>query len=53
MKVSCIKKLQTKRLTFEVGKEYTASKVNEHWWLVDSVGVSADDFGKYFRESGT
>jgi hypothetical protein len=51
MKVVCIEKLQTKKLTFEVGKEYNSSKVNDTWWLVDSVAVNANDFEKYFRES--
>ena len=51
MKVVCIERLQTKKLTFEVGKEYNSSKVNDGWWLVDSVGVNADDFWTYFSES--
>ena len=51
MKVVCVEKLQTKKLTFDVGKEYNSSKVNDAWWLVDSVAVNANDFEKYFRES--
>lgn len=51
MKVVCVEKLQTKKLTFDVGKEYNSSKVNDTWWLVDSVAVNANDFEKYFRES--
>lgn len=50
MKVVCVEKLQTKKLTFDVGKEYNSNKVNDTWWLVDSVAVSADNFWKYFRE---
>ena len=53
MKVVCVEKLQTKKLTFEVGKEYNSSKVNDTWWLVDSVAVNVNDFEKYFRESET
>jgi hypothetical protein len=46
--VKCKKELQTKHLTFKAGEEYEAINLNENWWLIDSVGVSKADFGKYF-----
>ena len=49
MKVKCIKELQTKHMTFKKNEEYTAGKINETWYCVDSVGVNVEDFNKYFQ----
>lgn len=46
--VKCKKELQTKHQTFKVGEEYEASKINDNWWLIDTVGVSNDDFTTCF-----
>jgi hypothetical protein len=34
---------------FKVGEEYIATKVNENWFLVDSIGVANDDFHLHFE----
>lgn len=46
--VKCKKEHQTKHQTFKVGEEYEASKINDNWWLIDTVGVNKDDFTKCF-----
>jgi len=49
LNVTCIEQLQTKHLTFKPGETYSATQINEHWWLVDSVGVSVENFKLYFE----
>lgn len=49
-KVECTNELQTKYQPFKKGETYEASKINENWWLIDTIGVSKDDFGKYFKK---
>ena len=49
LNVTCIEQLQTKHLTFKPGEMYNANQINEHWWVVDSVGVSVEDFNLYFE----
>lgn len=46
--VKCKSELKTKHQTFKPGEEYEASKINDNWWLIDTVGVSKEDFGKCF-----
>ncbi len=52
--VKCIKDFIVKRKTndysFKANTEYEASKINDNWWLVDSVGVASKDFKKYFKD---
>ena len=46
--VKCKSEHQTKHQTFKPGEEYEASKINDNWWLIDTVGVSKEDFNKCF-----
>lgn len=46
--VKCKSELKTKHQTFKSGEEYEASKINDNWWLIDTVGVSKEDFNKCF-----
>lgn len=52
--VSCIKDYTVERkdgnIVFKSGTEYKASKINDNWWLVDQIGVSSEDFKKYFKD---
>ena len=41
---------KTNNITFKANTEYKASKINDNWWLIDSVGVSSADFKKYFKD---
>ena len=43
------KKIQGKPMTFRAGDEYTASTVNEHWCVVDSIGFESEEFGLHFE----
>ena len=36
------------RKDYKPGEEYEASKINDNWWLIDTVGVSKEDFNKCF-----
>ncbi len=38
------------RITFKKGEHYTASKINNNWWLIEQFGVPAKDFKKYFKD---
>ena len=49
MKIICINELQTKHCTFRIGEEYRGNVVNEHWWVVEAVGVKGDEFEMYFK----
>lgn len=52
--VQCTKDLKIDRkswnITFKSGEEYQASKINDEWWLIDQVGVSAENFKKHFKD---
>ena len=52
--VKCLKDFTIERkggnITFKGNTEYKASKINDHWWLIDQVGVSVEDFKKYFTD---
>ena len=49
MKVICTEQLQTRRGTFRAGEEYTGNQINEHWWLIDSIGVETEEFLLHFE----
>ena len=46
--VKCKSEHNTKHQTFKPGEEYEASKINDNWLLIDTVGVSKEDFSKCF-----
>jgi len=48
MSVKCKSELKTKHHTFKSGEEYEASKINDNWWLIDTVGVNKENFNKCF-----
>lgn len=50
MLVTCISELKTSHVTFYKGQTYTANRINEHWWLVDSVGITPENFDQHFEE---
>ena len=51
--VKCIKDFKierkTRSMTFKQGEQYEASKINDNWWLIDQIGVSSEEFKKYFK----
>ena len=49
MAVRCIEQIATKHMTFRPGETYVGSEVNEHFWIVDSVGISTEDFHLHFE----
>ena len=46
--VKCKSEHNTKHQTCKPGEEYEASKINDNWLLIDTVGVSKEDFSKCF-----
>jgi hypothetical protein len=46
--VKCTKELQTKYVTFKVNEEYSGNRVNNNYWIVDSVGVEIKVFEEHF-----
>lgn len=52
-KLLCINTLEIERknsskYTFREGERYNGNKINDNWWCIDSVGVDASVFDKYF-----
>ena len=47
--VLCIEKLTIGGFTFREGEAYLANMVNEHYWVVESIGVSDEDFPMHFE----
>lgn len=35
--------------TFREGEAYMANNVNEHYWVVDSIGIKTEDFALHFE----
>lgn len=54
-KVKCVKEFNIERKTrtysFKKDIEYNASKINDNWWLIDQIGVSSEEFKKYFKDT--
>lgn len=48
-KLTVERKLPSKSITFIEGMAYYAEKVNEKYWVVDSIGIKAEDFPMYFE----
>ena len=53
MKVRCLEQIQKNGVTFRTGETYTASEINEHWYIVDAVGFETEDFNLHFEEQFT
>jgi hypothetical protein len=49
--VKCKSEHQTKHQTFKPGETYEASKINDNWWLIDTVGINKEDFNKCFEKT--
>ena len=51
--VECIKEYKieykTSVITFKQNEHYTASKINDNWWLIEQFGIPTKDFKKYFK----
>jgi hypothetical protein len=50
MKVRCIEQIQKGGITFRTGETYTASEINNNWYVVDSIGVESEEFTLHFEE---
>jgi len=52
--VVCLQDFKVERkggdITFKKNTEYEASKINDNWWIIDSVGVKDIDFKKNFKD---
>ena len=46
--VKCTKELQTKHVTFKNGESYSGNRINDNYWIVDSVGVETKVFEDCF-----
>ena len=48
----CIENLEVNRknskYSFKNGEHYKASKINDNWWCIDSIGVEAEMVNKHF-----
>jgi hypothetical protein len=49
MTVRCIEQIATKHMTFRAGETYEGNEINEHFWIVDSVGIATEDFHLHFE----
>ena len=48
--VRCIEQISLGGVTFKAGENYTGNTINEEWWVVDSVGITTEDFHLHFEE---
>lgn len=52
LSVKCIKEFETKYHKFNTNEtDLKANKINDNWWLIDSIGISDEDFKKHFKEN--
>lgn len=49
-KVRCKNELNNKYHTFKPDEENEASKINDKWWVIDAIGISAEDFDRCFEK---
>lgn len=47
--VLCIERLTIGKFSFKEGETYLANKINENYWMVDTVGVKTEDFTLHFE----
>ena len=47
--INCTKELQTKHITFRKGESYTGNRINNNYWIVDSVGIETKVFEEHFN----
>ena len=47
--VRCTEQITVNNTTFRTGEEYTAGNVNGRWWIIDSVGLTNEDFNLHFE----
>lgn len=48
-KLTVERKLPSKSITFIEGVGYVGEKVNEKYWVIESIGVKAEDFPMHFE----
>ena len=52
--IICIEDLNITRkdinITFRKNEEYSASRINNKWWIVEQIGIDNDTYEKYFIE---
>ena len=49
--VVCVNELKTKYHTFNKGEECDATKVNNNWWVIDSIGIAEKAFKHCFKKN--
>jgi hypothetical protein len=49
MKVKCLKKLETKHMTFKEGEVYEMEKINDSWVIIEAIGVPSKSVPEYFE----
>ena len=50
MNVRCLEQMQKGGVTFRTGETYFAGEVNDNWYVVDSIGFTAEDFHLHFEQ---
>lgn len=52
--VICVEDLNVDRkdinITFRKNEEYSASRINNKWWIVEQIGIDNETYEKYFIE---
>lgn len=51
--VVCVKDLETKHRKFKKGDVEEATRINQNWWLIDSIGIGEKQFKTYFKKNPT
>jgi hypothetical protein len=49
--IKCENELQTKYIAFKKGEVYIGNKINDNYWIVDSVGIETKVFEEHFKAS--
>lgn len=54
MYIQCIKDFEAgdkrRPITFNKGNKYQGNKINDHWWVVEQVGINVNDFEQHFKK---
>lgn len=47
--VLCIEKFTMRNITFREGEAYIGNKVNDNYWVVESIGIPTEEFTLHFE----
>lgn len=47
--VLCIEKFTMRNITFREGEAYVGNKVNDNYWVVESIGIPTEEFTLHFE----